>query len=79
MTTPKHILLLDIDGLRPDVFQQALERNDAPHLARILGGRAGAHRLQIPIVSNAPSITFCCQASLFTGKHPKEHGVPGNQ
>ena len=79
MTSPKHILLIDIDGLRPDVFQHALERDEIPNIARILGGRNGVHGLQIPIVSNAPSITFCCQASLFTGAHPKEHGVPGNQ
>jgi len=77
--TPQHILLLDIDGLRRDVFERALERNELPNLARILGGKNGSHRLQIPMVSNAPSITFCCQASLFTGTHPKDHGIQGNQ
>ena len=35
MDAPKHILLLDIDGLRRDVFDRALERDEIPHIARI--------------------------------------------
>lgn len=77
--TPKHLLLIDIDGLRPDVFQAALENGRLPHIARLLGGPEMERGVQIPIVSSAPSITFCAQASLFTGAHPKAHGIPGNQ
>ncbi len=33
----------------------------------------------IPVSAPAPSITFCSQACLFTGEHPAEHGLPGNQ
>ncbi len=68
-------LLIDIDGLRRDVFENALAKGKLPHLARLLGSEP----LSIPALAPAPSITFCSQASLFTGAHPKDHGIPGNQ
>lgn len=71
---PQKFLLIDIDGLRPDVFHDALEAGEIPNLARLVGG--GLH---VQITAPAPSITFCSQACLFTGAHPDEHGVPGNQ
>lgn len=76
---PTHIVLLDIDGLRPDVFARALKEGEIPHLARLLGGPNLARGVQIPILAPAPSITFCSQACLFTGAHPRQHGIPGNQ
>jgi hypothetical protein len=78
---PKHILLIDIDGLRADVFQAALEAGRIPNLARLLGATADGFTrgIQIPVLSSAPSITFCAQACLFTGSHPKDHSIPGNQ
>jgi hypothetical protein len=78
-SSPSHILLLDIDGLRPDVFRAALAAGTIPNLARLLGGPDLTHGTIIPATAPAPSITFCSQACLFTGKHPKEHGIPGNQ
>ncbi len=79
MNTPSHILLLDIDGLRPDVFRAALAAGTIPNLAGLLGGPDLAHGAIIPATAPAPSITFCSQACLFTGTHPKDHGIPGNQ
>jgi hypothetical protein len=76
--TPR-LLLLDIDGLRPDVFRAALDAGTVPHLARLLGGPQLDHGLIIDAVAPAHSITFCSQACLFTGAHPKDHGIPGNQ
>ena len=72
--TPEHFILIDIDGLRPDVFQEALADDAVPNLGRLVGG--GLH---VPITAPAPSITFCSQACLFTGAHPDRHGIPGNQ
>jgi hypothetical protein len=74
-----HILLIDIDGLRPDVFSAALGERRIPNLARLLGGPKIERGVQIPVVAPAPSITFTSQASLFTGQHPTRHGIPGNQ
>ncbi|MCB0012341.1 MAG: alkaline phosphatase family protein [Anaerolineales bacterium] len=73
------LLLIDIDGLRPDVFFAVVGAGLAPNLARLLGGQFLERGLQIPIVATAPSATFCSQASLMTGVHPNQHGIPGNQ
>ncbi len=81
MTTyrPQRTLLLNIDGLRPDVFERALQDGKIPNLARLVGGRDWQHGLRFDMVSTAPSITFCCQASIVTAAHPREHGITGNQ
>ena len=73
------VLLVDIDGLRPDVYTTALEGGLLPHLSLLVGGTQGRKSVQIPALAPAPSITFCSQASLFTGGHPAQHGIPGNQ
>ncbi len=75
MKRPEQILWIDIDGLRPDVFAQALEAGRIPHLAGLLGDE----RLIHPVLAPAPSITFASQASIFTGAHPSQHGIAGNQ
>ncbi|MBL8056038.1 MAG: alkaline phosphatase family protein [Anaerolineales bacterium] len=77
--TPERLVILDIDGLRRDVFRRALADGSAPHLAGLLGGPEADRGLHFEPVSNAPSITFCCQSSLFTGAHPEQHGLVGNQ
>jgi hypothetical protein len=73
------LLLIDIDGLRSDVFSAALSNDRIPNIAKLVGGRELERGLQIPALAPAPSITFTSQASLFTGAHPSQHGIPGNQ
>lgn len=77
--SPEHFLLIDIDGLRPDVFSAALRAGRLPNLARLLGGDELRRGLLVPALAPAPSITFVSQASLFTGAHPAQHGILGNQ
>ena len=72
-----HMLLIDIDGLRYDVFKQALDSNAIPNIQRALGSSADLKAF--PLISTAPSITFCAQASIFTGASPNQHGINGNQ
>ncbi|MBL7162820.1 MAG: alkaline phosphatase family protein [Anaerolineales bacterium] len=79
MSKFSHVLLIDIDGLRADIFDAALKDGRIPHIAQLLGGPEVARGAQIPVLAPAPSITFCSQACLFTGTHPSEHGIPGNQ
>lgn len=74
-----NLILIDIDGLRQDVFVEALKQDKIPGIANLFGGVDLARGAYIPVVAPAPSITFCSQACLFTGTHPNEHGVPGNQ
>lgn len=76
---PNRLCVLDIDGLRRDVFFRALAENSAPNLSRLVGGLEARWGWHFEPVSNAPSITFCCQSSIFTGAHPEQHGVMGNQ
>lgn len=75
----EHTLMIDIDGLRPDVLAEALSSGNAPNLLRLLGGAGLERGLLHPVVAPAPSITFTSQACLFTGAHPAWHGIPGNQ
>jgi hypothetical protein len=75
----EHVLLIDIDGLRADVLEKALQSGCAPNLRRLLGGEGLDRGLLFPLLAPAPSITFASQASLFTGAHPAWHGIPGNQ
>src|SRR5262245_57699510 len=77
--SPSRLCILDIDGLRRDVFFRALAENSVPQLARLVGGPEADFGWHFEPVSNAPSITFCCQSSIFTGAHPEAHGIMGNQ
>ncbi len=76
---PRRLVVIDIDGLRRDVFFQALEEGTIPHIERIVGGREGRAACFVDALSTAPSITFAAQASIFTGRHPGEHGIAGNE
>ena len=76
---PAHLLILDIDGLRQDVFHHALDEGRIPHLARLLGGAAADCGWHLDPLSPLPSITFAAQTTLFTGLHPGQHGIAGNE
>lgn len=76
---PGRLVIIDIDGLRRDVFRAALERGDLPSVERIVGGRGGESACHLDALSTAPSITFTAQASIFTGQHPRMHGIAGNE
>ena len=81
MLQPKRLLIIDIDGLRQDVFHQALTEQTIPNLARLLTGpgQNGSPGVHLDPVSPAPSITFCAQSSIFTGQSPEGHQIVGNQ
>ncbi|MBE0698527.1 MAG: alkaline phosphatase family protein [Anaerolineaceae bacterium] len=77
--SPHGLLVIDIDGLRQDVFHQALVEHRIPNLARLLGGAEKNYGFHLDPVSSFPSITFCAQSTIFTGQNPAAHGIPGNQ
>ncbi len=79
MKGPSRLVVIDLDGLRRDVFREALAAGDLPNVERIVGGRDGAMACHVDALSTAPSITFTAQASIFTGQHPRAHGIPGNE
>lgn len=70
MTSVQRVILILIDGLRPD----AIEQTDTPALHRLM--LSGAYTLSARSVS--PEITLPCHVSLFHSITPQEHGVQGN-
>ncbi|MCK4315705.1 MAG: alkaline phosphatase family protein [Anaerolineae bacterium] len=76
---PSCLVVIDVDGLRRDVFRAALEAGDLPNVERIVGGWVGETACHMDALSTAPSITFAAQASIFTGQHPGVHGIAGNE
>ena len=72
-------VIIDIDGLRSDVFSRALAEDRLPNITKFLRGSRNNKEVQIPALATAPSITFSSQASLFTGYHPSQHCIHGNQ
>ena len=79
MNNPTRLIVVDIDGLRRDVFRRALAAGDLPNVERIVGGRDARTACHVDALSTAPSITFASQASIFTGRHPGAHGIAGNE
>jgi len=65
------LILVVIDGLTPEVFEDAVECRSAPTLAALHD--AGTYRRA---VSTFPSLTPVCLATLATGAHPDVHGIP---
>ena len=67
----KKLILVVIDGLTPEVFEDAVETESAPALAFL--ARNGSYRRG---VSTFPSLTPVCLSSIATGAHPDVHRIP---
>ncbi len=68
----RKLVLIVIDGLTPQVFEDAVERGTAPALSFL--AEHGEYRRG---VSTFPSLTPVCLSSIATGAHPSQHGIPG--
>jgi predicted AlkP superfamily pyrophosphatase or phosphodiesterase len=67
----RKLILVVIDGLTPDVFEDAVETGSAPALSFLAAhGRYGRG------VSTFPSLTPVCLSSIVTGAHPDVHHIP---
>jgi predicted AlkP superfamily pyrophosphatase or phosphodiesterase len=67
----KHVLLISIDGMRPDAMMEA----EMPNLKKLIA--RGAHSLEARTVM--PSITLTSHVSMVTGLSPKRHKVLWNE
>jgi predicted AlkP superfamily pyrophosphatase or phosphodiesterase len=65
------LILIVIDGLRADTFEQAVTPERTPWLARL--AELGDYRRGI---STFPSLTPVCLSSIATGAHPDVHHIP---
>jgi hypothetical protein len=72
--SPKPVLLLVLDGIRPDVLQAAIRDGDAPALG-LLAERGEA---VWDAVSVFPSITPAATAAIATGGPPAQSGILGH-
>jgi hypothetical protein len=73
-SVPKPVLLLVLDGIRPDVLQAAIRDGDAP----ALGFLAERGEAVWDAVSVFPSITPAATAAIATGAPPAESGILGH-
>ncbi len=72
--TPKPVLLLVLDGIRPDVLRSAIEAGETPHL----GALADLGEAVWDAVSVFPSITPAATAAIATGEAPAKSGIVGH-
>ena len=70
----QHVVVLSIDGLLPDFYLSATNRNLCRNLAA-LRDRGSSARSMIAVY---PSVTYASHASLATGTTPARHGVTAN-
>ncbi|MCA1728581.1 MAG: alkaline phosphatase family protein [Actinobacteria bacterium] len=73
-STPKPVLLVVLDGIRPDVLQAAIRDGDAP----ALGFLAERGEAVWDAVSVFPSITPAATAAIVTGEAPAGSGILGH-
>jgi hypothetical protein len=66
------VIVLVADGLRPDVFDEAIRAGDVPELAAL----RTASGLNV-LTTVFPSVTGAAYVPFLTGMHPAEVGVPG--
>jgi hypothetical protein len=67
----RKLILAVIDGLTPEVFEDAVETGSAPALAFL-----AEHGHYARGVSTFPSLTPVCLSSIATGAHPDVHRIP---
>jgi hypothetical protein len=67
----KKLILAVIDGLTPEVFEDAVETGSAPALSFLAG-----HGTYARGISTFPSLTPVCLSSIATGAHPDVHRIP---
>ncbi len=73
-TAPKPVLLLVLDGIRPDVLRAAIRDGDAPTFASL----AERGEAVWDAVSVFPSITPAATAAIATGEPPSGSGILGH-
>ncbi|MHA1130237.1 MAG: alkaline phosphatase family protein, partial [Candidatus Helarchaeota archaeon] len=70
MRTANHVILLVIDDLRANQFQELLNEGQLPNIQKLTG-----------IYSNStacyPAITYPAQSTILTGCYPDTYGFPG--
>jgi len=78
----RRAIIIDIDGLRWDSFDDALKSGTLPSFQKLLGGDETCRANSVffdRATTIFPSVTLAGHASIFTGVYPGQHGIAGNQ
>ena len=74
-STPAHVVGFLMDGTNPNVLHDAVERGEAPNIARIMAmGTPFGHGA----MASFPTATLANHTAIITGCHPGHHGVLHN-
>ena len=71
MTPPRRLVLLSVDGLRPDIYRAPESSHRFPNLAAL--EKAGASAEAVETIY--PSTTYPAHATIVTGLPPRAHGI----
>lgn len=72
---PEHVVGFLMDGANPNVLHDAIDRGEAPNLARIAAmGTTMGHGA----MASFPTVTLANHTGILTGCHPGHHGVLHN-
>ena len=69
MVAPEYSIVLSVVGLESEHLESGL----TPNIAKI--AQAGEYAKLEPVF---PAVTCTVQASILSGKYPREHGIVGN-
>ncbi len=73
--SPGHLILISIDGLRPEIYLEPERVGvQVPNLIELRDQGASAERM-IPVF---PSVTYPGHTTLVTGVYPAQHGIVSN-
>ncbi|WP_101758054.1 alkaline phosphatase family protein [Oceanicoccus sp. KOV_DT_Chl] len=71
----QHVIVISIDGLRPEVYMSPDARGlKVPNLRALAASGTRAERM----ISVFPSVTYPAHTSLVTGMNPARHGIVNN-
>jgi phosphonoacetate hydrolase len=72
---PQHVVGFLMDGTNPNVLHDAIERGEAPNIARLAAmGTTMGHGA----MASFPTVTLANHTGILTGCHPGHHGVLHN-
>jgi predicted AlkP superfamily pyrophosphatase or phosphodiesterase len=72
---PRHVVMISIDGLKPESYARADELGlKVPNLRRLMGEGVWAEG----VVGVLPTVTYPSHTTLITGVLPNVHGIPSN-
>ncbi|QHN02893.1 alkaline phosphatase family protein [Granulicella sp. WH15] len=72
---PKTVVVISVDGLRPDYVTEAEKRGlVVPHLRRFITDGAYAEG----VIGVVPTVTYPSHTTLMTGVWPSQHGIVAN-